>query len=681
MDNRNQALPKGTILRGKVYTYRIEKVLGQGTFGITYLASTSMHGPLGEVTVQVAVKEFFAKELDSRMADGTVSARTEDGVAHKYARAFLRESENLSKMKHPGIVNVLESFEDKGTCYYSMEYLSGGTLDDKVKGRGIPEQEALNLTTKIGEALGYMHERKVMHLDLKPKNVMLKADGSPVIIDFGLSKQYDGNGEPESSTTIGLGTPGYAPIEQANQTTGRMFQPTIDIYALGATLYKMLTGETPPNASEVLNMGFPEESLWEKRVSAATVTAVRKAMSPITKDRPQNVAEFLSLITGEEETTIEEPPTKPNPRPTPKPKPKSKIWLWALLACAIVAAIITAIVLGGRKEKPGVDEPTPPVDTTIIAPTAEQTPSSSQKPETKPEPVTPGSVKVSSTPSGATIWLDGKNTKKTTPEIIEDITPGKHSIKLVLEGYNDYSGSITIASSKRAELAQTLKENDEAVPVEQPTPAEKPTTGSINGHEWVDLGLSVKWATCNVGASSPSDYGSYYAWGETKPKSEYRWDNYKFKVTGDSWNNVTFNKYNTASYRGTVDNKKKLELADDAARQNWGGSWRMPTDAELTELREKCTWTWTTQEGKNGYRVTSKTNGNSIFLPAAGFRGIEEESQRVEGHYWSSFLGTDDPESVWVIYFHSDEGYYNSYEVHICYFPRFFGIPVRPVSE
>lgn len=296
MSSSIQTLPVGTVLRGRVFTYAIEIVLGQGAFGITYLASTSIQGPLGKVTVQVALKEFFAKELDSRQEDGTVSARTQGGIAHKYARAFKRESENLSKMTHPGIVNVLEAFEDKGTYYYSMEYLSGGSLDEKVKGSGIPEKEALRLIGKIGEALSFMHDQKVMHLDLKPKNIMLKGDGSPVIIDFGLSKQYDDSGEPESSSNIGLGTPGYAPIEQANQTSGKVFQPTLDIYALGATLYKMLTGVTPPVASEILNEGFPEELLQEKSVSRTTVSAIDKAMSAARKNRPQSVEAFLSML-------------------------------------------------------------------------------------------------------------------------------------------------------------------------------------------------------------------------------------------------------------------------------------------------------------------------------------------------------------------------------------------------
>ena len=323
----NQTLPIGTVLRGKAYSYTIEKVLGQGSFGITYLASFAVPGPLGEITAVAAVKEFFAKDLDFRLPDGSVSARTEAGVAYRYARAFRRESENLSKMKHPGIVHVLEAFEANGTFYYAMEYLSGGSLDNKVKGVGMPEAEALPMIARIGEALSYMHSCKMIHLDLKPKNIMLKRDGSPVIIDFGLSKQFDDSGEPESSSTIGLGTPGYAPIEQAFQSSGNAFQPTLDIYALGATLYKMLTGATPPVSSSILEDGFPESELEAKQVSGQTMEAIREAMLPSRKDRPQSVSEFLDLLSSEME---EEPEgtevipfvkTEPESLPEPEPEP------------------------------------------------------------------------------------------------------------------------------------------------------------------------------------------------------------------------------------------------------------------------------------------------------------------------------------------------------------------------
>ena len=193
-----------------------------------------------------------------------------------------------------------------------------------------------------------------------------------------------------------------------------------------------------------------------------------------------------------------------------------------------------------------------------------------------------------------------------------------------------------------------------------------------NVHEYVDLGLSVKWATCNVGASKPEEYGDYFAWGETQPKSNYDWSTYKW--CNGSYDTQT--KYCTNSRFGTVDNKTTLELSDDAARANWGGSWRMPTDAELNELREQCTWTWTTQNGVYGYKVTSKKSGYTnkfIFLPAAGYRGVSLLGQAGSyGHYWSSSLDTDGPHGAWDVYFGSD---YVSRSTSI----RYYGYSVRPV--
>ena len=186
-----------------------------------------------------------------------------------------------------------------------------------------------------------------------------------------------------------------------------------------------------------------------------------------------------------------------------------------------------------------------------------------------------------------------------------------------------------------------------------------------NGHEYVDLGLSVKWATCNVGASKPEEYGDYFAWGETQPKDYYDWSTYK-------WCNgsPTVTKYCT-----DVDNKTTLELSDDAARANWGGSWRMPTDAELTELREQCTWTWTTQNGVYGYKVTSKKNGESIFLPAAGYRYDSSlYGAGSNGNYWSSSLITDYPSNAWNVSFNSDG-------VGRCTNLRYYGFSVRSVCQ
>ena len=194
---------------------------------------------------------------------------------------------------------------------------------------------------------------------------------------------------------------------------------------------------------------------------------------------------------------------------------------------------------------------------------------------------------------------------------------------------------------------------------------------SSGTHEYVDLGLSVKWATCNVGASKPEDYGDYFAWGETKPKTTYNWSTYKW-CNGSSF---SMTKYNNSSSYGSVDDKTTLELRDDAARANWGGSWRMPTKAERDELREQCTWTWTTQNGVKGYQVTSKKNGNSIFLPAAGYRrGSSLSGAGSYGDYWSSSLNTGGPSYAYELRFHSDN-------VGRSFNDRDCGRSVRPVCQ
>ncbi len=203
----------------------------------------------------------------------------------------------------------------------------------------------------------------------------------------------------------------------------------------------------------------------------------------------------------------------------------------------------------------------------------------------------------------------------------------------------------------------------------------KQKSNSINGHEYVDLGLSVKWATCNVGASSPEDCGSYFAWGETGPKDSYDWENLKYRTEGDSYDNVKFSKYVAESEYGSVDNRTGLELADDAARVNWGGSWRMPTLDEIKELKEQCSWQWTTVNGHSGYRVTSKRNGRSIFLPAAGFRfGPSSNNVGSYGYYWSSSLYTG----------YSDNACYLGFDGSTVYWygsDRRDGHSVRAVSE
>ena len=214
--------------------------------------------------------------------------------------------------------------------------------------------------------------------------------------------------------------------------------------------------------------------------------------------------------------------------------------------------------------------------------------------------------------------------------------------------------------------------------------------GSIGGGgttpspvEYVDLGLpsGLKWAKCNLGASKPSERGDYYAWGETAPKADYDWATYKWMQAGQS-DSKYITKYTIADGEtGGIwydssgafigDNKTALVAADDAATAKLGSPWRMPTIDEFQELIDKCTWTWTTQDGVNGYQVDGP-NGNAIFLPAAGYRKVSGLYNVSKGYYWSSSLSTTENNCAYSLDLHSD-----NYFIARTY--RYFGYTVRPV--
>lgn len=237
----------------------------------------------------------------------------------------------------------------------------------------------------------------------------------------------------------------------------------------------------------------------------------------------------------------------------------------------------------------------------------------------------------------------------------------------------DNSGKVTAKAKGNATIKATANDGSGvfascAVRVKEPYTA-------VAG-EAVDMGLSVKWSSTNLGATSPSDYGDYFSWGETSPKDNYSWATYEL-CNGSS---STLTKYNNSSSYGAVDNKSEFKdygYEDDAARQALGGKWRVPTEAEWTELRTKCTWTWTTNYNGTGVkgRIVTASNGNSIFLPAAGYWGDANLKKAGSyGGFWSSSLGTDYPYRAWGFYFTPDD-------VNRDYGSRYFGLSVRPVSE
>ena len=267
---------------------------------------------------------------------------------------------------------------------------------------------------------------------------------------------------------------------------------------------------------------------------------------------------------------------------------------------------------------------------------------------TPPTPIY-GSVDINSTPVEAEIWIDGKQVG-TTPMFLSECIVGEHELLLKKSGYKDKKLNLLVSEDQTSAVSESLER-------EMPLGA-------------VDLGLpsGTLWADRNVGADSPEDYGDYFAWGETSTKSTYNWSTYKWCRGSDE----TMTKYYNNSSCGTADNKTVLDLQDDAAYVNMGTEWRMPTYDELEEIKNKCTWTWTTQNGTQGYKVTGP-KGKSIFLPAAGV--CYDGSLYSAGSYgfcWSASLSEGGPNRAWYLGF--DSNY-----VNMGFNYRRYGLSVRAV--
>ena len=372
-----QELYSGALLQGG--KYKIEYMLGQGGFGITYraLMKGAVSGSLGGMTVNVpvVVKEFFMKDFCMRVDGSTYVSVPSTGFKEqtdRYRQKFIKEAKNIASLSHPNIVKVIDVFEENGTVYYVMEYLEGDSLRQLMENGPLPEQQAVAYIRQIGDALRYMHDEKhLCHLDVKPSNIMLNAEGMAMLIDFGISKSYDEKGNETSSTPVGL-TEGYAPLEQYENAL-REFSPATDIYSLGATLLALLTGQVPPKASIVNEDGlgscppYISQNVWQ---------AINAAMQPKRKDRPQHISTFLDILdnglpeatrrvddqpavptTPIAPTPAPHPAPQPAPQPAPAPFPESETNWTKYVVIVVIAALIGGGIFwvanngGGKKEQ------------------------------------------------------------------------------------------------------------------------------------------------------------------------------------------------------------------------------------------------------------------------------------------------------------------------------------------
>lgn len=294
--------PNSTLQGGK---FKIVRHISSGGFGNTYEGIHTM------MDTRVAIKEFFPKMFcnrDENTSHITVATQSNRELVDKLRKKFIEEAKAIFKMNHPNIVKVHDIFEENDTAYYVMDYIDGKSLGEMVKQRGaLPEAEAVGYIRQVADALKYVHSLNRLHLDIKPGNVMVDAKGYAMLIDFGASKHYDMESGENTSTLMGVNTKGYAPVEQSTQSFTK-FSPATDIYALGATLYKLLTGITPPDANLLM---AKEETLTPLpgSISMSTHNAVLKAMTLIRADRPQTVEAFLSLLDSKNAGSIDDEAT------------------------------------------------------------------------------------------------------------------------------------------------------------------------------------------------------------------------------------------------------------------------------------------------------------------------------------------------------------------------------------
>jgi formylglycine-generating enzyme required for sulfatase activity len=342
-------LPNNTLLQGG--KYRIIRFISSGGFGCTYEAEHTM------LKKHVAIKEFFVKTCcnrDENTAHVTVGTQSQKPLVAKLRNKFIDEARAVCQLHHPNIVNVSDIFEENGTAYYVMDYIDGRSLSDIVNHDGpLTEARALKYIRQIASALQYVHDHNRLHLDIKPGNIMVDSEDNAILIDFGASKQYDEESGENTSTLIGK-TPGYAPLEQMGNDVIK-FTPATDIYALGATLYKLLTGVTPLSASRLAS-GEELEPL-PASVSDSTAQAIEAAMTINKLKRPQTMKAFLALLdepapVREETIFPDEPAPKPNPTPRPRvviqpsPQPTRRKTAWKkVLGWTIAVAAVIGIVV------------------------------------------------------------------------------------------------------------------------------------------------------------------------------------------------------------------------------------------------------------------------------------------------------------------------------------------------
>ena len=527
--------------------------------------------------------------------------------------------------EHPNIANYekdkLFTFKMPNGVYdYAvMQYYPDGNLNNAIK-HGLTAKQKEDVAKQLLEGIAFLHQHKVVHRDLKPGNILVVRDGDriiPIITDFGLSKAANLGDGSVFTNSLGAGTPRYSSPEQLQ---GNPLRLNTDLWSYGSILYEIFTGEQLFSASSgAANTAQADMEIYNKIVSGD----VRSLGGMPEKWR--KVAERCLVVDAEK-----------------RAKDASELFCYISGEAQEDETVANAGGSGGLPpfkgvpEGRGIESPQSPMHSGKSSqPDDEGTVLTNQpQPKEKQQPV--ASASTPSTGSGTS--SEQPKSKKTLWIALTAVIIGAVAAVLLLR---------------------------------QPS-----LTGFSQGHEYVDLGLpsGTLWATCNVGASRPEDYGNYYAWGETSTKSTYDWNTYRY-ANGD-FDKLT--KYcNKSNYgdNGFTDNLTELQSGDDPAAANWGNGWQTPSMDQCVELLNYTDFEWTTQNGVNGWQFTSRMNGQTLFLPAAGRCDSAFYDVGSSGWYWSRSLLTDTPDGAWYFVFDSDDWFVGNDRTRINNFS------VRPVRE
>ena len=623
-------LQAGTLLQGG--KYKIEKVLGQGGFGITYLATQEFFDR------HVCIKEFFFKDYCERGSQGEVTSCTTSNkdLVDRFLNKFIKEARTISRLEHPNIVRILDIFQENGTAYYAMEYIDGCSLADKVNAQGaLSEAVAVDYIKQVADALDCIHQRSINHLDVKPANIMVRqSDNKAILIDFGLSKQYDEQGGQTSTTPVGI-SHGYAPMEQYNQGGVSTFSPQTDIYALGATLYKLVTGSTPPQAIEVFNEGLTG---LPQSLSPNLEFAIKKTMQPRRNDRPQSISEFCALLGGQFSSNVSSSTTQNSDdestrvigedtsnelakkekasqsivtKVKAKEESSSKKWLW-LLVVFVVAVLAIVLWPKGNSDLEVYEVPTEisalpvEVNDSAVVDVAFSMDTVAIVDVEKVQPTTT-SLYVTTTPSGVSVYVDGQKIG-TTPIEGKDISCGSHKMKLSKEGYQ-VKAFTRVFGDKPIIINETLVEAPKAqttsqtlVSKPQATPQAKEQTLQETEHEQIDNTFSVNTSgnkitymvngvsftmICVDGGTFTMGANKKNVYDDDRPSHQVILNNYSIgetEVTQALWQAVMGR--NPSFYQGNL--QRPVERVDWNDCQEFirklnlltGATFRLPTEAE-----------------------------------------------------------------------------------------------------